>query len=192
MVCFLTQYFLQSCRGKSPKSSVVHPHQHRGLCLDLLLGIFWCLGGTHPHGALLPDSPWQSLSTGFSLCWVGPCQIRRGCWHPLCSFIQVSEMAFSSLTVRCSGIPALGIERQEEGYIIPCRRGSRCPGLSCFCMFSLLSVLFFSLLNTMFAMSWLIYTMAEDGLLFRFLARINARTRTHITVIIISGKLAGR
>ncbi|XP_060996174.1 cationic amino acid transporter 3-like isoform X2 [Dama dama] len=48
-----------------------------------------------------------------------------------------------------------------------------------------------SLLNTMFAMSWLIYTMAEDGLLFRFLARINARTRTHITVIIISGKLAG-
>ncbi|KAB0340611.1 hypothetical protein FD754_022987 [Muntiacus muntjak] len=39
-----------------------------------------------------------------------------------------------------------------------------------------------SLLNTMFAMSWLIYTMAEDGLLFRFLARINARTRTHITI----------
>ncbi|XP_043290962.1 cationic amino acid transporter 3-like isoform X1 [Cervus canadensis] len=48
-----------------------------------------------------------------------------------------------------------------------------------------------SLLNTMFAMSWLIYTMAEDGLLFRFLARINTRTRIHITVIMISGKLAG-
>ncbi|KAI4534936.1 hypothetical protein MG293_015796 [Ovis ammon polii] len=48
-----------------------------------------------------------------------------------------------------------------------------------------------SLLNTMFAMSWLIYTMAEDGLLFRFLAQINARTRTHIRVIMISGNLAG-
>ncbi|XP_059732583.1 uncharacterized protein [Bos taurus] len=48
-----------------------------------------------------------------------------------------------------------------------------------------------SLLNTMFAMSWLIYTMAEDGLLFRFLAEINARTRTHIKVIMISGILAG-
>ena len=34
----------------------------------------------------------------------------------------------------------------------------------------------------MFAMSWLIYTMAEDGLLFRFLAQINARTHTHIKV----------
>ncbi|KAB0349781.1 hypothetical protein FD754_014638 [Muntiacus muntjak] len=38
---------------------------------------------------------------------------------------------------------------------------------------------------------WLIYTMEEDGLLFRFLARINVRTRTHITAIMISGKLAG-
>ena len=94
-------------------------------------------------------------------------------------------MAFSSLTVRCSGILALGIERQEEGHLTPCRQGSRCLGLSCFCTFSLLSVLFFSLLNTMFAMSWLIYTMAEDGLLFRFLARINASTRTHIRVIMI-------
>ncbi|XP_055408820.1 cationic amino acid transporter 3-like isoform X2 [Bubalus kerabau] len=48
-----------------------------------------------------------------------------------------------------------------------------------------------SLLNTMFAMSWLIYTMAEDGLLFRFLAQINARTHTHIKVIMISGILTG-
>ncbi|CAM9959543.1 unnamed protein product [Rangifer tarandus platyrhynchus] len=48
-----------------------------------------------------------------------------------------------------------------------------------------------SLLNTMFAMPWLTYTMAEDGLLFRFLARINTRTRTHTTVIMISGNLSG-
>ncbi|KAB0383041.1 hypothetical protein FD755_004958 [Muntiacus reevesi] len=38
---------------------------------------------------------------------------------------------------------------------------------------------------------WLIYTMTEDGLLFRFLAQINSRTCTHITAIMISGKLAG-
>lgn len=53
---FLTQHFHPSCRGRSPQSSAFHPPGHCHLALHLLFGIFWCLSGTHPHGALLPDS----------------------------------------------------------------------------------------------------------------------------------------
>ncbi|XP_043756034.1 cationic amino acid transporter 3-like isoform X5 [Cervus elaphus] len=47
-----------------------------------------------------------------------------------------------------------------------------------------------SLLGTMFFMPRVIYTMAEDGLLFRRLAEIHARTRTAIWTILASGSLA--
>ncbi|XP_069408046.1 cationic amino acid transporter 3-like isoform X2 [Ovis canadensis] len=47
-----------------------------------------------------------------------------------------------------------------------------------------------SLLGTMFPMFHVIYTMAEDGLLFRRLAQIHARTRTAIWTILASGSLA--
>ncbi|XP_043290955.1 cationic amino acid transporter 3-like isoform X5 [Cervus canadensis] len=47
-----------------------------------------------------------------------------------------------------------------------------------------------SLLGTMFSMPRVIYTMAEDGLLFRRLAQIHARTRTAIWTILASGSLA--
>ena len=107
--CLLTQYFLPSCRGRSPGSPAVHPLQHRGLTLYLLFGVFWCLSSTHPHGALLPDSSWEPLAASFSPYWVGPCQICRDCWHLLCSFIQVSVKVFSPFTVRCSGNPSLVI-----------------------------------------------------------------------------------
>ena len=120
LACFLTQYFRQSCRGRSPKSPAVHPLEHRDLTLHLLFGVFWCLSLTHPHGALLPDSFCEPLATGFSLHWVGHCQICRGCYHPLCSYIQVSVMGFSPSTVRCSGMPALGIGRKREQEILPC------------------------------------------------------------------------
>ena len=43
----------------------------------------------------------------------------------------------------------------------------------------------------MFPMLRVIYTMAEDGLLFRRLAQIHARTRTAIWTILASGSLAG-
>ena len=53
---FLTHYFLLSCRQRSPKSSAFHPLEHDDLHFHLLFGVFRCLSGAHPHGALLPDS----------------------------------------------------------------------------------------------------------------------------------------
>nr|XP_042088335.1 cationic amino acid transporter 3-like isoform X4 [Ovis aries] len=44
------------------------------------------------------------VTKGFRPCWVGPCQICRGCWHPLFPFIQTAEL----LVPRASGDPGNG------------------------------------------------------------------------------------
>ncbi|KAJ8785622.1 hypothetical protein J1605_007219 [Eschrichtius robustus] len=48
-----------------------------------------------------------------------------------------------------------------------------------------------SLLGSMFPMPRVIYAMAEDGLLFKFLAQINNRTKTPIIATLTSGAIAG-
>ncbi|KAJ4442790.1 hypothetical protein ANN_04383, partial [Periplaneta americana] len=48
-----------------------------------------------------------------------------------------------------------------------------------------------SLLGAMFPLPRVLYAMANDGLLFRFLAKINPRTKTPVLATIISGLLAG-
>lgn len=49
-----------------------------------------------------------------------------------------------------------------------------------------------SLLGSMFPMPRVIYAMAEDGLLFKFLAKINDRTKTPIIATLTSGAIAGK
>ena len=63
---FLTQYFFPFCRGRSYKSSSFHPLEHRNHDFHLLFGLFWCLSGTHPHGALPPDSASRPFATSHS------------------------------------------------------------------------------------------------------------------------------
>lgn len=58
-------------------------------------------------------------------------------------------------------------------------------------IFILVPIFSSSLLGSMFPMPRVIHAMAEDGLLFRGLAQIHARTHTPITATIVSGILAG-
>lgn len=48
-----------------------------------------------------------------------------------------------------------------------------------------------SLLGAMFPLPRVLYSMASDGVIFRFLANINPRTKTPVLATLISGFLAG-
>uniref|UniRef100_A0A8C6E5Y5 Cationic amino acid transporter C-terminal domain-containing protein n=1 Tax=Moschus moschiferus TaxID=68415 RepID=A0A8C6E5Y5_MOSMO len=60
-----------------------------------------------------------------------------------------------------------------------------------FVVIGTLCALISRLYSSMFRMPLLIYTMAEDGLLFRVLTRIHVRTGTHVVAIMSAGNLTG-
>ena len=96
-------------------------------------------------------------------------------------------MVFSLSTVRYSDLPTLriGSEDRETPYAKPTREQKS----QSVCFSTSLHVSIFSsrLHSAMFNMPTLIYTMAEDGLLFRVLTRIHVHTGTHIVAIMKTG-----
>ncbi|KAB0353277.1 hypothetical protein FD755_024015 [Muntiacus reevesi] len=116
-------------------TTAFHPLQHHDHDLHLLFGMFWCLSGTHPHGAYYQIQLESPLPQAFLHVGWGPARYA------------VAVGALCALTS--------------------------------------------SLLGTMFPMPWLIYAMAEDGLLFRGLTQIYSRTDTPILAIIFAGSLTG-
>lgn len=184
----LCVFLALSCRRSSPPPSPLHPLGHRDLDLHLLLGLFWCLSSAHPHGALLPDMSREPLAGGFCPHWMGPHQICCGRRHPLCPVLQVS--AGCSLPVCCLVL----------GYPGPCVKGGDAsptevmewkpqslllPESPCVFPFSPAC----SLLGAMFPVPRVLYSMADNGLLFRGL---HTRTSTPVVATVVSGTVAGK
>ena len=99
-VCLLTLYATHLA-GKEAQNP------HRSIPLGIVITIlsaFWRI-----LVSWRPSPSWCPTTAGFPLCWVEPCPIYRGCWHPLCSYIQVSVTVFNPPTVGLSGIIALGL-----------------------------------------------------------------------------------
>lgn len=84
----------------------------------------------------------------------------------------------------CQLSQPLGLRDERESHLTPRRLGSALL-LTNFLVFSS------SLLGTMFPMPRVIYAMADDGLLFRGLARIHPCTHTPMMATIVSGTFAG-
>lgn len=81
----------------------------------------------------------------------------------------------------------LGLRDERERHLAPCRLGS----VLLLHELTYTPVFSSSLLGTMFPMPRVIYAMADDGLLFRGLARIHPRTHTPIMATMVSGIFAG-
>lgn len=100
--------------------------------------------------------------------------------------------SFLSIYFRFSSAPALDGEMRGRDTLPHVGWGAEALVYPALHIFTLISIFSSSLLGSMFPMPRVIYAMAEDGLLFRGLARIHARTHTPITATIVSGTLAGK
>ena len=110
----------------------------------------------------------------------------------LCSLICRSVPWFSHCLLSHAQISQpLGLVEKTERHLIPSRQESRSPGLSCFSTTIHVSIFSSRLYSAVFRMPSLIYTMAEDGLLFRVLTRIHVRTGTRVVATLSAANLTG-
>ena len=100
-------------------------------------------------------------------------------------------MVFSLSTVRCSDLQTVRIDREDRETPYPKSTRELNSRLSCFSMTLHVSIFSSRIHSAMFRMPSLIYTMAEDGLLFRVLTRIHVRTGTRVVAIMSAGNLTG-
>lgn len=77
-------------RGSS-ESSEIHPHWNCCVTPDLLPGLFWRICCPHPHDAVPFAQCSQPSARGIYIHWLGPCEICRCCWFPLCIVNKVRK-----------------------------------------------------------------------------------------------------
>ena len=100
-------------------------------------------------------------------------------------------MVSSLSTVDAQISKPLGLVEKTERHFTPSQQESKSPGLSSFSTSLHASIFSSRLYSAVFKMPLLIYTMAEDGLLFRVLMRIHVHTGTRVVAIMSAGNLTG-
>lgn len=98
----------------------------------------------------------------------------------MCPFIQVGITGFSHLLLDSQPL-RWGEEREAK-----CLKEQGLP------IVTIESFLFpYSLMGAIFPVPRVVYSMAEDGLLFRRLARVHPRTHTPVLATVLCGIIAG-
>ena len=100
-------------------------------------------------------------------------------------------MVFSLSTVDAQISQPLELIEKTGRHLTPSRQESRKSSLSCFSTSLHVSIFSSRIHTAMFRMPSLIYTMAEDGLLFRVLTQIHVHTGTRVVAIMSAGNLTG-
>ena len=100
-------------------------------------------------------------------------------------------MVFSLSTVDAQISQPLELIEKTERHFTPSQQESKSPGLSSFSTSLHASIFSSRLHSAVFRMPLLMYTMAEDGLLFRVLTRIHVRTGIHVVAMMSAANLAG-